>query len=112
MSARFNKSGNLRGMEPKPLFSGRPWYVEYRRYLRRKNQQFMRDYLMEHGCSRCGYNENVAALEFHHRDPATKVRAVSTMSGAGRPSLEAEIAKCEVLCANCHAIETYERTFT
>lgn len=36
-----------------------------------------------------------------------------TISNAGATSVErllAEIAKCEVVCANCHAERTYQRT--
>jgi transposase-like protein len=55
-------------------------------------------------CERCGYADNVAALHFHHTDPATKAftlaaRGVSRALDAAR--LEAQ--KCVLLCANCHA---------
>lgn len=55
-------------------------------------------------CSLCGYARCVAALHFHHLDPATKSFHLSR-NGVAR-SLErarAEAAKCVVLCANCHA---------
>lgn len=56
------------------------------------------------GCSLCGYDRCLAALEFHHRDPTEKRFALSHR-GVTR-SLErarAEAAKCVLLCANCHA---------
>jgi hypothetical protein len=42
---------------------------------------------------------------FHHADPETKETTVAeaVRRGFGRKRLLAEIAKCEVLCANCHA---------
>jgi transposase len=55
-------------------------------------------------CVLCGYNRCVAALHFHHVDPATKSFGVAGR-GVTR-SLEAaraEARKCVVLCANCHA---------
>jgi len=55
-------------------------------------------------CVRCGYDRCVAALEFHHLDPAEKRFALSTR-GVAR-SLEkarVEASKCVLLCANCHA---------
>ena len=58
-------------------------------------------------CARCGYSRNWAAMVWHHVDPATKrfdldLRAFSNRSVA---ELRIEIARCELLCANCHAEE-------
>lgn len=63
-------------------------------------------------CVVCGYDRCVAALQFHHLDPATKLFGIST-EGASRSldSLRAEAAKCALVCANCHAeIEAGVRT--
>lgn len=54
-------------------------------------------------CERCGETEP-DCLHFHHKDPATKA---STLAEAifhawSRERILAEVAKCEVLCANCH----------
>lgn len=53
-------------------------------------------------CS-CG-ESHVACLDFHHRDPSQKKGNVMILaaSGASIRSLDAEIDKCDVLCANCH----------
>ncbi len=54
-------------------------------------------------CIRCGYDRCSAALEFHHRDPATKEFPLGarglTMS---LKRMQQEAAKCDLLCANCH----------
>jgi transposase-like protein len=55
-------------------------------------------------CLVCGYDRCVAALHFHHLDPATKSFALAL--GGNTRSLDrarAEASKCVVLCANCHA---------
>ena len=59
-------------------------------------------------CERCGFS-NTYALHFHHKNPAHKVLAVGEMMGRkwGKDRILSEIAKCEVLCANCHATETH-----
>lgn len=56
-------------------------------------------------CTLCGYCRNYAALEFHHRDPATKKFQLDQRSLANRKPSEVfkEIEKCILLCANCHA---------
>lgn len=59
-------------------------------------------------CIRCGEN-HPATLDFHHRDPSSKVAAVSegVRDGWKRERILAEIEKCDVLCANCHRKEHY-----
>lgn len=52
-----------------------------------------------YGCRACG-EKAIVCLDFHHVDAATKDRAVGHV-GSTR-ALEREIAKCAVLCANCH----------
>ncbi|MFI5005761.1 MAG: hypothetical protein ACHQE6_12200 [Solirubrobacterales bacterium] len=55
-------------------------------------------------CQLCGYDRCIAALEFHHREPAEKRFALSHR-GVARSLAKArvEAAKCILLCANCHA---------
>ncbi len=55
-------------------------------------------------CERCGYDKCVAALHFHHLDPATKLFGIA-QSGWGRSwtQIQREIEKCMLVCANCHA---------
>lgn len=62
---------------------------------------------LDAGCSGCGYREHACALQFHHRPGVVKVRCVGTMMTASIATLQAEIDKCEILCANCHAVRTY-----
>jgi len=59
------------------------------------------------GCARCGYTANLAALEFHHRDPAKKRFQLDARTLANRQwnEIEAEARSCELLCSNCHAEE-------
>lgn len=59
------------------------------------------------GCSECGYNAHACALHFDHRDPAEKSFTISQDPKRAWASILAEVAKCRVLCANCHAVKTY-----
>ena len=60
-------------------------------------------------CSRCG-EVSLACLEFHHRDPAEKTRSISGMVSyeVSVQDLKQEMAKCDLLCANCHRREHHE----
>jgi transposase len=55
-------------------------------------------------CVGCGYSYCIAALEFHHVDPAEKKFSLSHRGVArSLASARAEAEKCVMLCANCHA---------
>ena len=69
-------------------------------------REFLDNYKLERGCVDCGYAENPAALEMDHRDPSLKKFQIATMVTYDREILLAELAKCDVRCANCHRIKT------
>jgi hypothetical protein len=65
------------------------------------------------GCVDCGYKAHPAALQYDHIVAGGKSRDISLMvtSGASIQEIMAEIDKCEVVCANCHAIRTHTRGY-
>ena len=75
------------------------------RHLKRRatKRAALEAYKLDHGCASCGYDRSSAALHFHHRDPAEKEAQPSRLNRLGWDRLWDEIAKCDVLCANCHA---------
>ena len=58
-------------------------------------------------CEYCGYNQNISALDFHHLDPSTKSFQLDSrhFSNTNLESLQEELDKCILLCANCHREE-------
>ena len=66
---------------------------------------------IQRGCADCGYNAHGVALQFDHMDGFDKKNTVSNLirSDYGWEAIMAEIDKCEVVCANCHAIRTKAR---
>jgi hypothetical protein len=72
-----------------------------------RNRQYIAGVLKNTKCMDCGYS-NWIALEFDHREPESKIDAVTKMAGDGisLARLTEEIEKCDVVCANCHAIRT------
>ena len=72
-----------------------------------KHRHKLKRYLVElkgGKCVECGYNKSMSALQFHHVDPSTKSFGIAA-AGVTRSyaELEAEVEKCILLCANCHA---------
>ena len=55
-------------------------------------------------CSKCGYNKNLGALTFHHKDITTKSFGISGRGLSNKPIDEIieEVDKCILLCHNCH----------
>jgi hypothetical protein len=71
------------------------------RLVDRENQQRALDYLLAHPCVDCGETDPVVLDFDHRRDKEFTVSQV--LHGHVRwEVVEAEIAKCEVRCANCH----------
>lgn len=64
-------------------------------------------------CLDCGGRFPPCAMDFDHVR-GTKIDNVSWMRVRGRSkaSILAEIAKCELVCANCHRIRTHSRLGT
>lgn len=62
-------------------------------------------------CNRCGYTKCKAALHCHHIDESTKHPSWTSMRYWNWKRLKEELAKCELLCANCHAEEHYGDSF-
>jgi transposase len=55
-------------------------------------------------CAICGYDGSLAALEFHHLDPADKRLGISANGlTLSLDAVRVEAAKCALLCSNCHA---------
>ena len=58
-------------------------------------------------CISCGYNKCLWALQFDHKDPATKLMDIAILTRNHRLDLALiENKKCDLLCANCHAEKT------
>jgi predicted HNH restriction endonuclease len=55
-------------------------------------------------CERCGFQGHYGAFHFHHKDPSTKSHEINANKLLTKDRWD-EIAKCELLCANCHQIE-------
>jgi len=62
-------------------------------------------------CTDCGKTYPTFVMQFDHIG-SDKVKDVSKLKAHKRELLLAEIAKCEVVCANCHAIRTHNRGYS
>ena len=77
--------------------------ADLQRVRRKEKAQFIRNCRVSEGCIACGEN-HPATLVFHHRDESIKEfnLAKAAAQNISKKRLLAEIAKCDVYCANCH----------
>lgn len=80
---------------------------KWRRQRQQKFHHFIQEYKLARGCLDCGYRDHADALQFDHVR-GTKLRSPSTIPGS-LPALKVELAKCDVRCANCHAIRSAQQ---
>ncbi|MBO0778932.1 MAG: hypothetical protein J2P37_08925 [Ktedonobacteraceae bacterium] len=75
-----------------------------------ENTHRIADYLSRHPCVDCGQTDP-RLLEFDHIN-GKKYRGIARLIswGFNWQIIEAEIAKCEIRCANCHRIKTIEKS--
>ena len=58
-------------------------------------------------CKQCGGKFPTYVMEFHHRESSKKEFMIGHGRGRTREAVIKEIAKCDLLCANCHRIIEY-----
>ncbi len=77
----------------------------YRKGLR----DFIDDLKKAGACIRCGIAD-YRVLDYHHRDPGQKEIGLSWAwkQRIGKQATLDEIAKCDLICANCHRILHWE----
>jgi hypothetical protein len=71
---------------------------------RKRNKEEAVEY-MGGCCGKCGYNRNIATLEFHHSNPLEKEISPSKLINRKWSILKEELHKCVLLCSNCHKEE-------
>jgi len=88
-------------------------YLKRNRERRYEISAFIRSLRAAAVCEDCGFrgSECPAAIDFHHVDAGDKddVVARGRARGWSHERILEEIAKCKVLCANCHRKEHFNK---
>lgn len=64
---------------------------------------------LSQACTDCGRVFPPAAMQWDHLPGTAKVADISALRNRPRDLILAEIAKCELVCVNCHTIRTASR---
>lgn len=85
---------------------------QYSKIANKRNQDKRREYVYklkeDTPCTDCNQNYPYYVMQFDHIS-GVKVHHVSQMIQRGWQPLKDEIAKCEIVCSNCHAERTHRR---
>jgi hypothetical protein len=83
----------------------RNYLLEYTASRREALRAYLRDYKESKPCEDCDISYPSRVMEFHHTN-GDKEYTIASMPGKGvaLATLEREIAKCILLCANCHRL--------
>ena len=86
-------------------------YNTRRRSYRRVIDKHIRDYKESFGCIDCGEKYPYYMLDLDHISDNKKFSVSAYRSHTSDIDIiKEEIAKCEVVCSNCHRMRTYERS--
>jgi hypothetical protein len=63
-------------------------------------------------CCDCKRKYSPWIMDFDHRNPTEKRYSLSAMKNHSLFKIKEEIAKCDIVCANCHRDRTYKSNLT
>ena len=87
---------------------GRTVFQEAAKRAREKRRQLI-DKLKSGPCLDCGHCFPPVAMDFDHRDPSCKHFQIAASGRIAEASVLAEVAKCDLVCSNCHRIRETRR---
>lgn len=81
-----------------------------KREARDRNKEYIRSVKEKSVCADCHKSYHYSQMDFDHVDGKKKHNlARYANSAVSIKTIKDEIAKCEVVCANCHRYRTWER---
>ncbi len=85
--------------------------AEYMRKRYYETRDWYREYKVQQGCKDCGYNGHHAALQADHlvARNSDESQLIAKVLGRGKAAVLRALKDCEIVCATCHAIRTFER---
>lgn len=70
-------------------------------------RQFVNDQKVGKPCADCGNSYHPVAMDFDHRPGEVKTKDVAKIFTFA--AVMAEMAKCDLVCSNCHRVRTWKR---
>lgn len=84
-------------------------YINSNKKIKKKLLEFIKE-AKNLPCMDCGIKYPYYVMDFDHRDSKSKKFSISQYNQIGSiEKIKNEIAKCDVICANCHRERTFGR---
>lgn len=84
-------------------------YAERTKTAREKRREYVNGIKTNNPCVDCGQKYHYCQMQFDHIGDDKIADINKLMKTRSIETVKAEIAKCELVCANCHAIRTWKR---
>ncbi|HSK73383.1 MAG TPA: hypothetical protein VK892_16925 [Pyrinomonadaceae bacterium] len=88
--------------------NNKPQYLKRNLKAYKKRRDFVRE-MKSRPCSDCGIQYPFYVMDFDHRLGELKEYHLNQVDRLTMETLKREIAKCDVVCANCHRERTFQR---
>lgn len=87
-------------------------YQKRRNEKRKATQLWIFELKKATACADCGFRYHPCVMDFDHLDQTRKTKSVSDLAKHGSTrTLERELQHCELVCANCHRMRTFNRGY-
>lgn len=83
-------------------------YLLYGRSYKESRREYIRQSKLGKPCVDCGVHYPYYVMDYDHRDPTTKTTNLARMPRHSLESIQKEIDKCDLVCANCHRTRTHQ----
>ncbi|QBP31020.1 HNH endonuclease [Streptomyces phage EGole] len=84
-------------------------YKERNNRSRQKREDFVFDLKKNNPCADCGEFYHPCQMQYDHIADDKEATVSWLVRNGTIKKIETEIAKCELVCANCHALRTWTR---
>lgn len=93
--------------------SNKKYYVQKARESKKEMRNLIIDTKTDQPCADCKVTYPYYVLDFDHLPGSDKAFTIGeSVKRVGKRQMIDEIAKCDIVCANCHRIRTFNRQST
>ena len=90
-------------------YNNKQYYTDKRARRRKQVRAWLQSFKEGKACLDCGETFPVVCMDFDHTEDNKLFNISRDGLSKSKKALLKEMAKCEIVCSNCHRIRTYNR---